>query len=198
MPHKNKEDPIRIFSTWFEEAKKCTSIADPTAMNLATASASGSPSNRMVLFKGFDEGGFVFYTNLKSRKGMELNENPRASLCFYWAPLDKQVRIEGITTAVSNQEADAYFKTRPLQSRLGSWASKQSQPLKNNTELLLRVAKETNAHLGGKVERPSFWSGFRVVPQRIEFWQRGESRLHERKVFTFIKKNEWEIQRIYP
>lgn len=190
-------DPTARFQEWLEKAKATPAIAEPTAMCLATATAAGTPSARMVLLKEADARGFVFYTNLESRKGGELAENPRVALVFYWQPLDRQVRVEGKATPVSPEEADAYFASRPRESRIGAWASKQSRPLSGMMELMKRVAEYTAKHALGEVPRPPYWSGFRVVPERIEFWQAGAFRLHEREVY--IREGEaWRVEKLYP
>lgn len=190
-------DPIEKFHRWLETAKADPSIAEPTAMCLATASGRGRPSARMVLLKEADARGFVFYTNLESRKGHDLKENPFAALCFHWMQLQKQVRVEGMAEPVSAAEADAYFKTRARESQLGAWSSKQSQPLEGMGALMAAVAANTAKYLGRDVPRPPFWSGWRVVPERIEFWSQGAFRLHERELFTRDGQG-WKITRLYP
>jgi pyridoxamine 5'-phosphate oxidase len=157
------------------------------------------PSVRMVLLKGFDEAGFVFFTNLESRKGEQLKANPKAALCFHWKTLQRSVRVEGLVTPVSPAEADAYFATRPRSSRIGAWASTQSRPLTSRFELERRIAEYTARFGLGEVPRPSFWSGFRVAPLRIEFWKNGAFRLHDRLVFTRAGLAEgWAIERLFP
>jgi pyridoxamine 5'-phosphate oxidase len=190
-------DPIQFFSQWLAEAKAHPAIAEPTAMCLATADSTGAPSARIVLLKGLDERGFVFYTNLESAKSIQLKSNPRAALCFYWMPLDRQVRIEGHAEAVSDKEADQYFATRPRESRIGAWSSKQSRLLADHQELVDSVKHYTELFEGKEVTRPPFWSGWRIIPQRIEFWQQGEFRLHERDVFL-RKNNGWDKLKLYP
>jgi pyridoxamine 5'-phosphate oxidase len=195
------KNPIEQFSEWLEEAKKEASITEPTAMSLATATKDGSPSLRIVLLKGLDERGFVFYTNLKSRKSAELNQNPQAAACFYWMPLEKQVRIEGKIEAVNDKEADVYFATRPRNSQIGAWASKQSQILPDRNVLLQEISAKNAEFESRPVPRPPFWSGWRIIPERIEFWQQGHFRLHEREIFTRSKNlsgNNWEIAFLYP
>jgi pyridoxamine 5'-phosphate oxidase len=190
------EDPIALFQEWFEAALK-TETNDPNAMSLATVSADGKPSVRMVLLKEFNARGFVFYTNFNSRKGQELQNNPHAALCFHWKSLNKQVRVEGKVERVSDAEADAYFKTRPREAQIGAWASPQSYVLLDWSGLQQNVEKFTKQFKGKDVSRPDHWSGFRVVPERIEFWQQRPSRLHERLVFM-REGNNWITQRIFP
>jgi pyridoxamine 5'-phosphate oxidase len=192
----NTNDPIQLFAEWLEDAKK-TTLPEPTAMLLATVSSDGNPSARVVLLKGFDERGFVFYSNLQSQKGRELQANPNAALCFYWPPLFRQVRIEGLAQQVSNEEADAYFATRPRGAQIGAWASQQSAELANREELEGRVKEFEEKFAGKEVSRPPFWSGYRVVPERIEFWQSREDRLHDRVVY-FKKEGAWTRHLLYP
>lgn len=187
-------DPIALFARWLEDAKD---LPEPTAMCLATATPEGVPSARMVLLKGVDADGFVFYTNIESRKGQELLANPRAALCFHWQPLGRQVRVEGVVERVSDAEADAYFDTRARESRIGAWASQQSRPLSGKTELLKRVAEFTAKYMVGDIPRPPYWSGFRIIPHAIEFWQQGAFRLHERSVYRWTGR-DWEIGKLYP
>ncbi|HOE66090.1 MAG TPA: pyridoxamine 5'-phosphate oxidase [Candidatus Hydrogenedentes bacterium] len=175
-------DPIELFKQWLDEAKK-TDMKEPTAFSLATADASGMPSVRMLLLKGIDARGFVFYTNLTSPKARELTENPQAALCFHCMPLCKQIRAQGRVEPVSDEEADAYFASRERLSQLGAWASKQSQPLPGRWELEQRVARYALKFNIGKVPRPPFWSGFRLLPDVIEFWHEKPFRLHERVLF---------------
>lgn len=188
--------PMTLFKEWFLEAQKSEPDV-PEAMSVATSTASGTPSVRVVLLKAYDERGFVFYTNLGSRKAQELNANSRAALCFHWKSLKKEVRIEGTVELVSSQEADDYFSSRPRLSQLGAWASKQSQPLKDRFELERRVAEFTAKFHIGKVPRPEFWSGFRVLPERIEFWHEMPFRLHDRFVYSKTEQG-WKKQRIFP
>ena len=188
-------EPLAPFERWFAEAR--ASEPDADAMILATATPSGLPSARAVLVKGFDARGFVFYTNLESRKSEELAGNPYAALCFLWKALRRQVRIEGGVEPVSAKEADAYFASRPRDSRIGAWASEQSRPLASREVLEQRVADFERRFGQGEVPRPPFWSGFRVVPQRIEFWQERASRLHDRWLFV-REGGEWRRERLFP
>ncbi|MEQ8506937.1 MAG: pyridoxamine 5'-phosphate oxidase [Rhodospirillales bacterium] len=191
-----KDDPIAKFQDWLKEAEG-KEISNPNAMALATSTASGRPSVRMVLLKEVDDRGFVFYTNLESRKGGELDGNPFASLCFYWKSLERQVRVEGAVQPVDPAEADAYFESRHRSSRIGAWASEQSRPMKTRFDLEKRVAEFTAKFHVGAVPRPDFWSGFRVVPDRIEFWTEAMFRLHERIVYHRAD-NGWETERLFP
>lgn len=190
-------DPIAQFTQWLTDAKACAAIIEPTAMTLATAARDGKPSARVVLLKAHDAKGFVFYTNFASRKGHELEENPNAALCFYWMPLDRQVRIEGRATPVSDDEADAYFASRERGKQIGAWASLQSQPLDNRATLEARIAQLTAEYEGKIIPRPLHWSGWRVAPERIEFWSQGTFRLHERNVYT-LGNGGWEHTLLYP
>ena len=192
-----QDNPFEHFDKWFNEATEHKGIKEPDAMNIATSTKDGAPSNRMVLLKDYDDRGFVFYTNLESRKGEQIKENPKASLCFYWEPMGRQIRIEGDIEQVSDDEADEYFNTRHLKSRIGAWASKQSRPLKNKSELLKRVAEYGAKTATGKVSRPSFWSGYRIVPNRMEFWQKGEYRIHDRVCYK-LNEGNWESGLLYP
>jgi pyridoxamine 5'-phosphate oxidase len=191
-------DPFELFSKYYREAAECKDIADPSAVNLATALPSGAPSSRMVLLKTYDEGGFVIFTNLKSRKGKELSQNGQAALCFYWAPLARQIRIEGSVHPVCDEEADQYFASRPLKSRIGAWASRQSEPLESRTALLKQVIIQTARFAQGEVGRPAFWSGYRIVPDRMEFWTNGEYRLHDRILYTRDVGGTWQHGLLYP
>lgn len=190
-------NPYQLFGQWLEEAKK-SELNDPEAMSLATVGADGMPSVRMVLLKGLDERGFVFFTNSMSRKGQQLAATRKAALCFHWKSLRRQVRIEGAVETVSDAESDAYFNSRPKGSRIGAWASLQSQPLDSRATLEARVKKlEDQYKDGDSVPRPPHWFGYRVKPSRIEFWQDGASRLHDRFVFTQIS-GVWTAERQYP
>lgn len=190
-------DPIAQFREWFEQAKN-SEPEYPDAMSLATASPGGVPHVRIVLMKSFDERGFTFYTNLGSRKSRELLANPRAAVCFHWKSLKKQIRIEGTVEPVTSEEADEYFATRPRVSQLGAWASKQSTPLESRFVLEKRVAEFTAKFHVGKIPRPEFWSGYRLRPQSIEFWEEKPFRLHERVLVTRGVDGVWLEQRLYP
>lgn len=189
-------DPFALFKQWLTEAEQ-TEPNDPNAMTLATVSAEGRPSARMVLLKELDRRGFSFYTNLGSRKASELDARPLAALCFHWKSLRRQVRIEGAVERVSDAEADAYFATRPRISQLGAWASKQSQRLAGRFELEARVAKYTARYHLGAVPRPAHWSGYRVVPDNLEFWEDRPFRLHMR--FRFQRHRDgWITEELFP
>ncbi|MCY7338638.1 MAG: pyridoxamine 5'-phosphate oxidase [Sphingomonas bacterium] len=190
------DDPFALFDSWFAEARTAEPN-DPEAMALATADAAGRTSVRMVLLKGHDQRGFVFYTNLDSRKGEELAANPNASLLFHWKSLRRQVRIEGAVSAVSGAEADSYFATRGRGSRIGAWASDQSRPLPDRATFAARVEAVRARFDGGDVPRPPRWSGFRVAPERIEFWSDREARLHERRLFERDGEG-WREGLLYP
>lgn len=190
-------DPIELFHDWLKLAED-KEPNDPNAMTLATASPDGVPSARMVLLKGADEKGFVFYTNLGSDKARELTTNPKAALVFHWKSLRRQIRVVGDVEPVSGDEADAYYASRHRDSRIGAWASKQSQPLEGMFELEARVAKFAAKFAIGDIPRPEFWSGFRIKPVRIEFWHDRPFRLHERVVFTPAKGGGWNKERLYP
>lgn len=190
-------DPFSFFQNWLKEAV-AAEINDPEAMALATVSADGRPSVRMVLMKGADAKGFRFYTNSLSRKGRELAENPQAAGCLHWKSLRRQVRIEGRVEELGEAEADAYFATRHPLSRLGAWASEQSQPLASRKELEERVAALEKKFSGQDTPRPPYWKGYLIVPDAIEFWQEGEGRLHDRFVFTRTDAGGWNVTRLNP
>jgi pyridoxamine 5'-phosphate oxidase len=191
------DDPHILFETWLAEAR-LAEPNDPVAMALATADAGGRPSVRMVLMKGHDERGFVFYTNLDSRKGAELAANPNAALLFHWKSLRRQVRVEGPVEPVAEAEADAYFATRSRDSRLGAWASDQSRPLDARATFEARYEALRARYDGRDVPRPPRWSGWRVVPDRIEFWTDRPHRLHERRLFTRLEGGGWSEGLLYP
>jgi pyridoxamine 5'-phosphate oxidase len=189
-------NPVDQFTAWLDEATK-SGEPEPTAMALATTDADGGPSVRMVLLKHADSRGFVFYTNLTSPKAGDLAAIPRAALCFYWNRTGRQVRVNGRTEPVSDAEADAYFATRPRLSQLGAWASKQSKPMQGYFDLEQACAAYALRFHIGAVPRPPFWSGYRVVPERIEFWQQKPFRRHERIVHV-LEANQWHQQWLYP
>lgn len=192
----SEKNPIGLFAKLYGLYQQ-QGVAVSSSMVLATASPEGKPSARVVLLREFDAGGFVFYTNLSSRKARELNANPYAALCFYWEPIDYQVRVEGTVQQASGPEADAYFSKRPRGSQIGAWASRQSSELTGRSELEQRFRDYETKFAGQDVPRPDFWSGFRLVPDSIEFWKRREHRLHDR---TRYQKTEegWSVQYLYP
>jgi pyridoxamine 5'-phosphate oxidase len=189
-------DPIGLFDAWLKEAEaREPDVAN--AMTLATVDPSGLPDARMVLLKGHDAGGFVFYTNFESAKGRELIAHPKAALLFHWKSLRRQVRIRGAVETVSDAEADAYFATRPRDTRIGTWASDQSRPLEGRFALEKKVAEYALKFGLGDIPRPPHWSGFRVIPEEIEFWNNGAFRLHDRRLFRRAGEG-WETTRLYP
>lgn len=190
-------DPLKLFAKWFEAAVASGSRL-PESMTLATANADGKPSARVVLLKGFDERGFVFYTNYRSAKGRDLEENPRAALVMYWVGLDRQVRVEGEVEKVSIEESDAYFKTRPRESQLGAIASPQSQVIESRDVLERRHDELEEEYRDREVTRPKHWGGYRVKPNRIEFWQNREGRLHDRILYQRTADGSWTINRLAP
>jgi pyridoxamine 5'-phosphate oxidase len=196
LPIADTTDPFALFGEWFKEAT-ATEPGLPEAMSLATATRDGRPSVRMVLLKEFSADGFVFYTNTESRKGRELTENPFGALCLYWKFLSRQIRIEGPFTPVTTAEADAYFASRPRDSQLAAWASDQSEELPTRAALFDRFMAAQARYAGGKVPRPSYWSGYRLRPEIIEFWQDVPNRLHDRLVFKNTGDG-WRSGRLYP
>jgi pyridoxamine 5'-phosphate oxidase len=188
-------DPLRQFAAWYSQA--ADAVDAPEAVVLATATPSGGPSARMVLLKGFDQRGFVFYTNYFSRKGQEIAQNPRAAMLFHWSPLGRQVRVEGAVHRIDAAESDAYFKTRPPGSRLSAAASPQSRPVASREVLETAVAELESRYPDGAVPRPEEWGGLRLVPSRFEFWQHGDDRLHDR--FTYRRDGQaWAVERLGP
>ncbi|MCX7304655.1 MAG: pyridoxamine 5'-phosphate oxidase [Hyphomicrobiales bacterium] len=190
-------EPFRLFGEWLEDATK-SEPNDPNGVALATVDEDGMPDVRMVLLKGFDEEGFVFYTNFESAKGREILSSMKAAMCFHWKSLRRQVRVRGPVEVVSDDEADAYYATRPRGSRIGAWASKQSRPLESRFALEKAVAEYTAKYAIGEIPRPKHWSGFRLVPTQIEFWKDMPFRLHDRVVFRRAGDGGWEKERLYP
>ena len=188
-------DPIRQFEKWFEQALRA-GMVEPNAMTVATSTRDGHPSARMILLKGFDANGFVFFTDYRSRKGAELDANPHVSLCFWWDALQRQVRVTGTAARVSSDESAVYFRTRPHGSRIGAWASQQSAPLESRETLEREVERLRRAH-SEDVPLPPHWGGYRVTPESIEFWQGRPSRLHDRIVYT-RESDSWRIGRLSP
>jgi pyridoxamine 5'-phosphate oxidase len=189
------KDPFAQFNKWFSDSLKC-GFLDPNAMTVATADKNGKPSARVVLLKGFDEKGFVFYTNYRSRKGKELEQNPFACLLFYWDKLDRQIRIEGKIEKVSKEESEQYFASRPYKSRLGAWASNQSSVIDSRNTIVKEFIKYL-VKFGRNVPLPDYWGGYRLVPNVFEFWQGRPNRLHDRVQYTQQKKG-WKIERLAP
>lgn len=196
-----RDDPFEQFQAWFEEAS-ASEPSDPNAFTLATASADGFPAARTLLLKGFDDAGadprgFVFYTNTLSRKGDELRANPKAAMLFFWKSLARQIRIEGLVQPATLAEADAYYATRPRISRLGAWASDQSRPLPARSVLEARLAEAEAKYPGEEIPRPPYWSGYRLVPERFEFWQNMPFRLHDRNIFSRAGHG-WARSKLFP
>lgn len=189
-------DPFAEFGIWMDEALS-SELKEPTAMTLSTVGEDGRPSSRVVLLKGFDSDGFVFYTNYNSRKGRQLTENPFAAINFFWPELERQVNISGRTSKVSAEESDEYFASRPFTSRVGAWASNQSETIESKTAVMARATKLMLKYATGNVPRPEHWGGFRLEPDRFEFWQGRPSRLHDRICYD-LKGNEWTISRLSP
>ena len=193
-----RTEPLQLFAEWLEEAR-ASEPNDPTAMSVATVDPDGMPNVRMTLLKGFDESGFVFYTNFESQKGTEILATRKAALGFHWKSLRRQVRIRGPVEVVSDDEADAYYNSRPRDSRIGAWASQQSRPLESRFALEKAVAKFAAKYAIGAVPRPPYWSGFRIQPLYIEFWKDGAFRLHDRIVFRRDSRDgDWSKTRLYP
>ena len=193
----DEQNPIVLFKKWFAVAEK-SEINDPNALSLATSSSDGTPSVRMVLLKGLSEKGFVFYTNFNSKKGSDLKKNPKASMCFHWKSLRRQIRISGKTVVIDNKEADEYYNSRAYGSRIGAWASSQSQTMNNRNEFIKKIKEfEKKYPDQKKVPRPPHWSGWRVEPENIEFWLEIKNRIHER--LNYRKENgEWLREILYP
>ena len=193
-----RSEPFQLFADWLEEAR-ASEPNDPTAMSVATADADGLPNVRMTLLKEFDERGFVFYTNFESQKGTEILASRKAALGFHWKSLRRQVRLRGPVEVVSDEEADAYYKSRPRDSRIGAWASQQSRPLESRFALEKAVARYAAKYAIGEIPRPPYWSGFRIKPVYVEFWKDGAFRLHDRVVFRRDSEADaWSKTRLYP
>jgi pyridoxamine 5'-phosphate oxidase len=190
-------DPLRQFAVWYEDARRAD-LRLPEAVALATAALGGAPSVRMVLLKGFDERGFVFYSGYESRKGRELEENPRGALCFYWDPLGRQVRIEGAVEPVAQAESEAYFRTRPRGSQISAWASAQSQPTASRSALEAAAREVEDRFEGRDVPLPARWGGYRLVPETYEFWQHRDDRLHDRLLYRRAASGAWTLSRLAP
>ena len=190
-------DPIRQFEAWFQHAE-AANLPEPNAMTLATATPEGQPSARIVLLKAYGPFGFTFFTNYESRKGRELTTNPRAALLFFWPELQRQIRIEGTVERVAEAESDAYFASRPVGSRLGAWASRQSEVIPGRDGLEARVRELAERYAESEVPRPSFWGGFRVRPLAVEFWQGRPDRLHDRLRYVLGETGRWRLERLSP
>ncbi|MDX1394945.1 MAG: pyridoxamine 5'-phosphate oxidase [Gemmatimonadota bacterium] len=191
------DDPIRQFEEWYDDAER-SGLLLPESVALATATRDGVPSVRMVLLKGVDERGFRFFTNYESRKATELDANPRAALCFHWSVLERQVRVEGSVERLPREESEEYFETRERGSQIGAWASRQSRPLDRRADLETRVRECEVEFLGRPVPLPEFWGGYRLRPDRIEFWQGRRNRLHDRLVYEPAGSGGWDVTRLYP
>ena len=189
-------DPYALFAAWFADAQASEPV-DANAMTVATTTPDGFPSARIVLLKEWDKQGFVFYTNKQSRKGEELAANPRASLLFHWKTRGRQVRIDGTVTDMPDAAADAYYASRPRNSRLGAWASQQSRPLASRAELQAKLTEAETKYPGEHIPRPAYWGGYRITPTRLEFWQDMPFRLHDRVIYT-RNGGGWEVTKIYP
>lgn len=195
--HDVQPDPLQQFGVWWDEAVS-SQIEEVNAMTLATASVDGLPAARIVLMKGYDQRGFMFFTNYESFKGQQLAENPRACLVFFWKELERQVRITGLVEKLSEKESDEYFSSRPEGSRLGAWVSPQSQVIENRQWLDIEEAKKKDEFSGKEIARPAHWGGYLVKPVIVEFWQGRPSRLHDRIQYTLGEKGEWLIERLAP
>lgn len=191
-------DPITHFQQWLADATAHPAISEPTAMTLATATPEGKPSARIVLLKAIDAKGFLFYTNYQSRKSLELKANPQAALTFYWMPLDRQVRIEGAVVPASAEESDAYFASRPREKQIGAWVSLQSKPMRSREDFEWQLADYAESKEGQPITRPPFWGGWRLVPERMEFWQQRDARLHVRDLYTRQPDGGWVHSLLYP
>jgi len=192
-----RDEPLRLFADWLADATK-SEPNDPNAVALATVDEDGLPNVRMVLLKGYDAAGFVFYTNFESAKGREILGQRKAAMCFHWKSLRRQVRLRGPVEIVDDAEADAYFASRPRGSRIGAWASRQSRPLEGRFALERAVAEYTARYAIGEIPRPPYWSGFRIVPRTIEFWHDRPFRLHDRVVFSRRDDGGWDRTRLFP
>lgn len=197
-PELNASEPFELFSLWFEEARS-SEPSDANAMSLATVDADGFPNVRMVLLKDLDDNGFVFFTNYQSKKGSELEANPKAALCFHWKSLLRQVRVRGIVEKISAQESDDYFHSRDKKSRIGTWVSQQSRPVAGREKLLADLTLYSTKFATSDVPRPDYWGGYRLIPYEIEFWRNGAFRLHDRLIFSRANAYEaWQIKKLYP
>jgi len=195
---KDLENPIELFNEWFNEAKK-TEINDPNALALATSSKDGTPSVRIVLLKGFNQNGFVIYTNLDSKKSIDIKNNPNAAMCFHWKSLLRQIRITGQITKVPDEDADLYFKSREYESRVGAWASEQSSVLKNREELYQEIKNYKKKYSDkNNVPRPSYWSGWNLNPNEVEFWLDGKNRIHQRLKYIKSQNGIWNKSLLSP
>ncbi|MTI30203.1 pyridoxamine 5'-phosphate oxidase, partial [Cytophagales bacterium RKSG123] len=190
-------NPVEQFKKWFEEALQAE-VMEPSAMNLATISSQGRPSSRIMLLKGVENQKFIFYTNYESNKGKDIIANPFVALNFFWPELERQVRVEGIIKKVSAETSDSYFKSRPRSSQIGAWVSEQSHPITDRKILEERYQQLVKKYEGQEIPRPSFWGGYKVIPERIEFWQGRPSRLHDRLSYTKESNNNWKIERLSP
>lgn len=191
------DNPFKQFQTWFSQAVEAQ-LVEPNAMTLATCTPDGQPSARMVLLKDVDEQGFVLFTNYNSHKGQELAINPQAALVFWWAELERQVRVVGTVEKISSAQSDSYFEVRPPKSRLGAWASNQSEVIPNREVLEQQLREFEQKYANQEVPRPPHWGGYRVIPTRVEFWQGRSSRLHDRLLYTRLEDGSWKIERLSP